>query len=159
MGMAGNASSVSRVIKRKVGTKSKTINRGQLKDSSQKKLSKLKHLEGQLAQREAELQIINSIQQGLAAELDFQAIINLVGDKLREILDTGDLSINWHNEKNNLMHYLYTYEHGNRLEVPPIPPTPNGQFETMRKTHQPIVANSPADFEKLNIPIVPGTDT
>ena len=36
-------------------------------------------------QRVAELQIINSIQQGLAAELDFQAILDLVGDKMREI--------------------------------------------------------------------------
>ena len=33
-------------------------------------------------QRAAELAIINSVQQGLAAELDFQAIIDLVGDKI-----------------------------------------------------------------------------
>jgi GAF domain-containing protein/CheY-like chemotaxis protein/tetratricopeptide (TPR) repeat protein len=109
-------------------------------------------------ERVAELQIINSIQQGLAAELDFQAIVDLVGDKLREILNTGDLSINWYNEKANLMHYLYTYEHGNRLEIHPIPPIPGGQFETMRKTRQMIVANTPADFERLNIPVMPGTD-
>ena len=93
-------------------------------------------------ERVAELQIINSIQQGLAAELDFQAIVDLVGDKLREVLNTGDLSINWYNEKTNLMHYLYTYEHGKRLEIPPMPPTPGGQFETMRQTRQPIVANN-----------------
>ena len=109
-------------------------------------------------ERVAELQIINSIQQGLAAELDFQAIVDLVGDKLREIFNTGDLSINWYNEKANLMHYLYTYEHGNRLEIHPRPPIPGGLFETMRKTRQMIVANTPSDFERLNIPIVPGTD-
>ncbi len=34
-------------------------------------------------QRNAELAVINSIQQGLAAELNFQAIVDLVGDKLR----------------------------------------------------------------------------
>src|SRR5204862_4315520 len=45
-------------------------------------------------QRAAELAIINSIQQGLAAELDFQAIVNLVGDKLREVFATPDLGIN-----------------------------------------------------------------
>src|SRR5262245_56013642 len=43
--------------------------------------SKSISLKQQLAQREVELQIINSIQQGLAAELDFQAIVDLVGDK------------------------------------------------------------------------------
>ncbi|HEX5941076.1 MAG TPA: hypothetical protein VFY66_02305, partial [Anaerolineales bacterium] len=58
-------------------------------------------LKQQLAQREAELEIINSIQQGLAAELDFQAIIDLVGDKLREILNTADLTIGWYDQKSN----------------------------------------------------------
>src|SRR4030095_13402218 len=98
----------------------------------------------------------NSIQQGLAAGLDFQALINLVGDKLREILNTSDFSINWYNEKTNLIHYLYTYEHGKRLEISPMPPTPGGQFETMRLTRQPIIANNRADFERLYIHRVRG---
>ena len=38
-----------------------------------------------IEQRANELAIINSIQQGMAAELDFQAIVDLVGDKLREV--------------------------------------------------------------------------
>src|SRR5215207_1108477 len=109
-------------------------------------------------ERVAELQIINSIQQGLAAELDFQAIVDLVGDKLREVFKTPDLSINWHNEKTNLMHYLYAYEHGERLDISPMPPTPGGLFRSMFSTRQPIVANNEADFERLNIPLVPGTD-
>ncbi len=66
-------------------------------------------------ERVAELQIINSIQQGLAAELDFQAIVDLVGDKLREVFNTPNLAINWYDEKANLIHYLYVYEHGSRL--------------------------------------------
>ena len=33
-------------------------------------------------QRAAELAIINSVQEGLAAQLDFQAIVDLVGDKI-----------------------------------------------------------------------------
>ncbi len=38
-----------------------------------------------IEQRANELAIINSIQEGMAAELDFQAIVDLVGDKLREV--------------------------------------------------------------------------
>src|SRR5512142_1734871 len=38
-----------------------------------------------LVQREAELKVINSIQQGLAAQLDFQAIVNLVGDEIAKV--------------------------------------------------------------------------
>ena len=110
-------------------------------------------------ERVAELQIINSIQQGLAAELDFQSIVDLVGDKLREVFKTPDLAINWYDEKANLVHYLYLYEHGNRLTYPASPPNPGGLFETMVKTHQPIVFNSSADFSKINHVVMPGTDT
>jgi GAF domain-containing protein len=42
-------------------------------------------------QRAAELAIINSVQQGVSSNLDFQTIIDLVGDKLREIFKTGDI--------------------------------------------------------------------
>ena len=73
-------------------------------------------IEQQLAQREAELQIINSIQQGLASELDFQAIMDLVGDKLREAFNVGDLRIAVVDEKTGLMISPYIYRHGKRVE-------------------------------------------
>ncbi len=109
-------------------------------------------------ERVAELQIINSIQQGLAAELDFQAIVDLVGGKLREVLNTSDLGIGWYDEKTNLMHYLYQYEHGRRLEIPPLPPSAGGQFETMRRTKQPFVLNTVTAYEKVGMQLIPGTD-
>ncbi len=110
-------------------------------------------------QRNSELQIINSIQQGLAAELDFQSIVNLVGDKLSEIFNIGDLVISWYQEETNLIHYLYTYEHGKRLTLPAQPPNPGGQFETIFKTRQPIVLNAAEDYARLNISTIPGTDS
>jgi GAF domain-containing protein/CheY-like chemotaxis protein/tetratricopeptide (TPR) repeat protein len=109
-------------------------------------------------QRNTELQIINSIQQGLAAELDFQAIVDLVGDKLSEVLNTGDLGIEWYDEKTNLFHYLYEYEHGERLTIEPTPPRPGGIFETMVRTRQPVVLNNAADAERFNVYTIPGTD-
>jgi GAF domain-containing protein len=42
--------------------------------------------------------VINSIQQGIGAELDFQTIVDLVGDKLREVLGSPDLGIWWWDE-------------------------------------------------------------
>jgi GAF domain-containing protein len=107
-------------------------------------------------ERVAELQIINSIQQGLAAELDFQAIVDLVGDKLREVFNTPNLGINWYDEKANLLHYLYNYEHGKRLTIDPLPPRSGGMFETMVKTRQPIVYNTLAEFGEREL--LPGTD-
>ena len=53
----------------------------------------------EIEQRAAELAVINSIQQGMAAELDFQAIVDLVGDKLREVFQTGDIGIRWYDAK------------------------------------------------------------
>ncbi|MBK8780558.1 MAG: GAF domain-containing protein [Anaerolineales bacterium] len=109
-------------------------------------------------ERVAELQIINSIQQGLAAELDFQAIVDLVGDKLSEVLNTPDLMITWYDEKANLVNYLYVYEHGKRITAPATKPNPGGIYETLMKTRQPIVFNNVADLEKINAPLLAGTD-
>ncbi len=109
-------------------------------------------------QRNAELAVINSIQQGMAGSLDFQGIVDLVGDKLREVLGTPDLMIRWYDPKTNLNHYLYEFEHGRRLTVSPSPPNPGGIFETMTKTRQPVFFNTAADRTKLNAPQVPGSD-
>ena len=106
-------------------------------------------------QRAAELQIINSIQQGLAAELDFQAIVNLVGDTLSEVLNTGDLCIRWYDEKTNLMHFLYEYEHGQRLTFAPITPPAGSTFEMILRTRKPVVWNTPASYAGVHLP---GTD-
>ena len=46
-----------------------------------------------LEHRNSELTVINEIQQGLASKLDFRAIIDLVGDKIREIFDAHCLNI------------------------------------------------------------------
>ncbi|HEX2697193.1 MAG TPA: GAF domain-containing protein, partial [Anaerolineales bacterium] len=109
-------------------------------------------------ERVAELQIINSVQQGLAAELDFQAIVDLVGDKLREVFSNGDLTITWYDEKAKLVNYLYGYEHGKRLPFMSRPPNPGGIYETEIKTRKPIIFNNAADYAKLNMTVIPGTD-
>jgi transcriptional regulator with GAF, ATPase, and Fis domain len=109
-------------------------------------------------QRNTELQIINSIQQGLAAELDFQAIVDLVGDKLSEVFNTPNLNITWYDEKTNLLHYLYLYEYGQRMVVDPQPPRPGGIFERLVATRQPIILNTVEELRKLNaVTPLPGT--
>jgi len=129
-----------------------------LEKKVEERTSELTASNASLEQRNAELAIINSIQHGLAAELDFQAIIDMVGDRLREVFNTPDLGIRWHDEKTNLSHYLYAYEHGKRLTIAPRPPTPGGLFETMRRTRQPLVLNTAADYAKMAGGTVPGTD-
>ena len=112
-----------------------------------------------IEQRANELAIINSIQEGMAAELNFQAIIDLVGDKLREVFATPDFTIIWYEEKANLLHYLYVYEHGKRLTVPPQPPRPSGSFETLRRTRQAHAVNTADLVRRGLLTTIPGTDT
>jgi GAF domain-containing protein/CheY-like chemotaxis protein/tetratricopeptide (TPR) repeat protein len=109
-------------------------------------------------QRAAEMAVINSIQQGMAAELDFQAIVDLVGDKLREVLDTQDIGIRLVDPKTGMVHYLYEFEHGQRLQIAPAVPQPGGPSDKMRETHAPVVFNTPAELLASGISIVPGTD-
>ncbi len=108
-------------------------------------------------QRSAELAIINSIQQALGAELDFQAIVDTVGDKLREVFSTGDLSIRWWDEKAHLSHTFYAYEHGERLpHRPPEPPPP--PLERFYRDGKVAVVNSREEQAALGITTRPGTD-
>jgi GAF domain-containing protein len=106
-------------------------------------------------ERVAELEIINSIQQGLAAELDFQAIVDLVGDELREVFKTPDLQIAWYDEKTNFRHVLYGYEHGQRFTLSPLPP--GGIQERLIKTRQPVVWNTAEEGNSIS-PVITGTD-
>jgi K+-sensing histidine kinase KdpD len=108
--------------------------------------------------RAAELVVINSIQQGLAAELNFQTIIDLVGDKLRDVLKTDEIGIRWYDAQTNLIHYLYEYEHGVHQTIPPAPPPAGGTWFRIQKTRQPSVRNTLAESEALGTAFVPGTD-
>ncbi|MCU0488866.1 MAG: GAF domain-containing protein [Anaerolineales bacterium] len=109
-------------------------------------------------QRNAELAVINSIQQGLAAELNFQAIVDLVGDKLRQVLNTGEIGIRWFDPGTGLVHYLYEYEHGVRLTIPPMKPQIGGTWSRMIETRQPVVINNQEDLASSGTTVVPGTD-
>jgi transcriptional regulator with GAF, ATPase, and Fis domain len=105
-------------------------------------------------QRTTELAAINSIQQGIAAQLDFAGIIDLVGDSLRASLGVENIGIAWYDESSGLIHDMYAYERGVRLDLPPRPPVPAGNFEQLRSTRAPIVKGTLPD----DAPTLPGTE-
>jgi signal transduction histidine kinase/CheY-like chemotaxis protein/putative methionine-R-sulfoxide reductase with GAF domain/tetratricopeptide (TPR) repeat protein len=108
--------------------------------------------------RNAELAVINSIQQGVGAELNFQAIVDLVGDKLREVFATGDLMITWHDEASATRRILYAYEHGVRGELAPLPDPLTRPIDRALLERRPVVVRTPADYEPLGLHHFPGTD-
>ncbi len=71
-------------------------------------------------QRAAELAIINGVQQGLASELDMQAMYDLVGDKIREIFDAQVVDIGIVDRAAGLVRFPYTIERGVRFPDQPI---------------------------------------
>src|SRR5439155_26912966 len=54
-------------------------------------------------QRNAELAIINSVQQALAAELSLQGVYDAVGDKIREIFRDAFVGISIYDAKTDLV--------------------------------------------------------
>ncbi|HEY5307020.1 MAG TPA: GAF domain-containing protein, partial [Casimicrobiaceae bacterium] len=141
--------SAVRLLQTVVSAMSVALENARLFDETQRLLKETE-------QRAAELAVINSIQEGMAAELDFQAIVNLVGDKLREVLHTEDIGIRWFDAEARVVHYLYEFEHGERLTIPSAPPRVSS-WETLTSRRTPLVLNTVA--EMIANGTVPGTDT
>ena len=74
-------------------------------------------------ERAAELAIINSVQEGLAAKLDMLSMYELVGDKLQEIFDAQVVDIGLFDLEQGVIHYPYAIERGVRYPDAPNPLT------------------------------------
>jgi len=79
-----------------------------------------KRLLAETNERAAELAIINSVQDGLVAKLDMQAMYELVGDKIQEIFDAQVVDIAVYDTELGLLRFPYTIERGVRLFDDPI---------------------------------------
>ena len=71
-------------------------------------------------ERAAELAIINSVSEGLVRELDFSAIIDLVGEKIRQEFKVEDMYIGLYDSKGNTLSTPYYIEHGDRYPIEPF---------------------------------------
>ena len=112
----------------------------------------------ELEQRANELAIINSIQQGMAAALNFQAIVDLVGDKLREVFNTGNIAIFWWDEQAQLARGVYVAQYGVRVEIAPFRPDLHGPMMQAFASKRPIIANSRAEMAALGLHAVDRVD-
>ncbi|MEO5883421.1 MAG: GAF domain-containing protein, partial [Caldimonas sp.] len=103
--------------------------------------------------------MIGAIQRGVAEQLDFQAIVELVGDKLREVFATGDASIAWWDHDTDLVRVLYRYEHGAALPLPPPRKLTAdwGGYQVLKDRHVGVL-NTRAEMLAVSITPRPGTD-
>ena len=90
-------------------------------------------------ERAAELAIINEVQQGLAAQIEIQAMYDLVGDRLRGIFDAQVVDIGILDKGDGLIHFPYTIERGVRFPDEPI--ALFGFRKQVMDTREPMVVN------------------
>ena len=68
-------------------------------------------------QRTAELVVINSVQDGLAKELDMKGIYDLVGDRVQNLFQTHAVIIGSFDFEKNLEHFNYVFENGAKYNL------------------------------------------
>src|SRR5262245_52759563 len=107
-------------------------------------------------QRNAELALINSVQEAIAGELDSQAIYDVVGDRLRDVFDTQSLAISMLDEMTGLVHDPYIIERGQRLQAEPW--LPSGFSKHVLETREPllITENLAVESERYGSTILAG---
>jgi signal transduction histidine kinase len=81
----------------------------------------VQHLIKENEQRNAELAIISSVQQGLASKLDFQSIIDLVGDQVHAITHAKSIAIALYDKTSGMLSWPYWLTFGKRVEIPNRP--------------------------------------
>jgi signal transduction histidine kinase/FixJ family two-component response regulator len=95
-----------------------------------------------LERRNAELAIINTVQQGLAQQLDMQVMYDLVGDQIRDIFDAQVVSINIYDRQTNVVHHPYVIERCERFHLQPTPLGSTGFTPHILRTRQPLMFNT-----------------
>src|SRR6185437_1067552 len=108
-------------------------------------------------QRTAELSVINSVQEGLAKELNMQAIYELVGNKLSDVMHTLDIDIRLFSPETNQVFFPYMRDHGKKIEVTPI--SMRGLSKYVYETRQPLIINEGLEERMIELGSIsiPGT--
>ena len=105
-------------------------------------------------QRNAELALINSVQDAIAGELDTQAIYDAVGDRIQEIFDAQVVNIRTLDEATGLIHAPYIIERGGRLQEEPRSPVGFSKHVVETGESVLIVENLEAERERYGSPVL-----
>ena len=113
-----------------------------------------------LEQRAAELALINSVQEGLSARLETQAIYDLVGDKLRDTFNAQVVMISQYDPLTRRVFHHYAIERGRHLHIPDWQSLDRSRAEIIR-THSPFMINLDEIVKRVGaaeMQVVPGTE-
>jgi len=106
------------------------------------------HLLSETEQRNAELAIINSVQEGLASKLDVQAIYDLVGDKIRDIFHAQGAAIYLFDHTTEILETPYCFLK-QRYEVEARPFSEHPIASLMVDTIRPIMYRTVEEYRAI----------
>jgi transcriptional regulator with GAF, ATPase, and Fis domain len=108
-------------------------------------------------QRTAELAVINSVQEGLAKELDMHGIYNLVGDRVQNLFNAQVVIIATLDTENKIEHFNYFFENDEKVKAEP---RPLGKLRLhLIKTRKKIIINTQEEgFDWFGTQVVAGTE-
>jgi GAF domain-containing protein len=106
-------------------------------------------------QRAAELAIMNSVQEGLARQLDLQAIIDLIGEKVGEIFNADTTQVLMYDVESNWAHHMYYTDRGERISFPDGPGKRPSLGAVVVDSAKPLLLGTKEDGKKLGSISIP----
>src|SRR4029077_10383892 len=91
-------------------------------------------------------------------DLDFQGIVDIVGDKLREVFNAAGINIVMWDAPTATAHTLYAFQHGARIHIPPNRPNVDGPMYKALQSKRPVIANNRAEMDAWGLRTVAGTE-
>jgi signal transduction histidine kinase len=97
-------------------------------------------------QRASELQTVNNISRAMVAKLEFDALVKLVGEQMKETFNADIVYLAIHDLKTNMLHFPYMY--GEDVESRPFG---NGITEKIILKQEPLLINQDLDkaYDKM----------
>jgi GAF domain-containing protein/CheY-like chemotaxis protein/HPt (histidine-containing phosphotransfer) domain-containing protein len=104
-------------------------------------------------QRAAELAIVNNVGQALAEQLDLDALIEALGDQLREVFAADLVYVALHDTATDMIEFAYYSEGGQQQENPPMR-YGEGLTSKILQTREPMLLNRATAFEEVGVAVV-----
>ena len=107
-------------------------------------------------QRTGELAVINSVQEGLAKELDMQGIYNLIGDRVQKLFNAQAVIIASFDLDNKIEHFNYLFENGEKVKAESRPINKLRQL-LIDKKHSIYISTEEQAIKEYGLSAIPGT--
>src|SRR5207247_1643679 len=105
-------------------------------------------------QRAAELAIVNDVGQALAEQLDLDALMERLGDQLRDVFAADIVYVALHDEATGLIEFPYYVENGQREPDRRTIRFGEGLTSKILRGRQPLLLNRSQAFEELGVEMV-----